>query len=92
MMDTLPTRVGMVKFSRQADYVCQLILSSDSADVDIAIARSRLRDQCESLYPDRLDLFDQIYESRFDRLWDQFREPEQEDREADWGLLDDSLF
>ncbi|GAF73622.1 unnamed protein product, partial [marine sediment metagenome] len=29
---------------------------------------------CRELFPSRMDLFEMIYESRFDRLWEQFRE------------------
>jgi len=74
-MDTRSGREKMKELSRMADKVCRLILNSDYPDVDIAIARSRLRERCEELFPDRMDLFDLIYESRFDRLWSQFRAP-----------------
>ncbi len=60
----------------EADRVCRMILSPDFEDVDIAIERNRLRELCEELFPDRMELYDMIYESRFDRLWAQFREPE----------------
>ena len=57
-----------------AERVCSLILFTDLPAVDIAIERSELRELCARLFPDRLDLFDLIYESRFDRLWQQFRD------------------
>jgi hypothetical protein len=56
-----------------ADRVCVLILSSDLPAVDIAIERKKVRERCLELYPDGEDLYDMIYESRFERLWDQFR-------------------
>jgi len=64
----------MVELSRLADRVCQLILREDYPEVDVLIARRRLRERCEELFPDRMELYDLIYESRFDRLWEQFRE------------------
>jgi hypothetical protein len=50
-----------------------LILSSDLPAVDIGIERNKVRERCLELYPDREDLYEMIYESRSDRLWDQFR-------------------
>ncbi len=66
-------RENMRELQRMADRVCTLILSSDLPAIDIAIERSKVRERCLGLYPDREDLYDMIYESRFDRLWDQFR-------------------
>lgn len=66
-------RKAMRELQRMADRVCTLILNSDLPAVDIAIERSKVRERCLELYPDREDLYDMIYESRFQRLWDQFR-------------------
>lgn len=57
----------------RADEISRMILSEDYPSVDIAIARSQLRDYVEGRAPDNLALYDMIYESRFDRLWEQFR-------------------
>ena len=62
---------------RGADRICNLILYSDYPEDDILIERRKLRDRCEEMFPERLDLFDMIYESRFDRFWEQFRRPEE---------------
>jgi hypothetical protein len=70
-------REKMEELRRMADRICVLILSSDLPEVDIAIERARLRERCEELFPDRLELYDMIYESRFDRLWEQFRAAEE---------------
>ncbi len=64
----------MREFQRMADRVCSLIVGSDYPRIDIEIEKARVRDRCEELYPDRMDLYDMIYESRFERLWYQFRE------------------
>ena len=58
---------------RMADRVCVLILSSDLPAIDIEIEKSKVRDRCLELFPDREALYEMIYESRFQRLWDQFR-------------------
>jgi len=62
-------------FQREADRVASMVLASDIPDVDVEIAIDELRRRCCELYPDREYLFDLIYESRFRRLWDQFRGP-----------------
>jgi len=63
----------MRKLSRMADHVCGLIVSTDYPEVDVSIEREKVRWRCEEMFPDRLDLYEMIYESRFDRLWAQFR-------------------
>ena len=40
--------------------------------MDIEIEKSKVRQRCLELYADREELYDMIYESRFDRLWEQF--------------------
>lgn len=66
-------RVAMREFQRMADWVCVLILSSDLPAIDIEIEKNKVRERCLELYPDREDLYEMVYESRFQRLWDQFR-------------------
>ena len=67
-------RVRMRELQRMADRVCSLILISDYPEIDIEIEKSKVRERCEELYPDRMDLYDMIYESRFYRLRVQFRD------------------
>ena len=67
-------RQRMRELQRMADRVSVLILSSDLPAIDIEIEKNRVRERCLELYPDREWLYDMIYESRFDRLWEQFRE------------------
>jgi hypothetical protein len=75
----LPQRVDRRKdqalLGQRADVLCRMILSSECPDVDVAIERGRLRELAETLFPDRMELYEMIYESRFDRLWEQFRAP-----------------
>jgi hypothetical protein len=61
---------------RKADRIAVLIVSTDYPLVDIAIERSNLRDEAEQLFPDRIEIYDRIYESRFDRLIEQWRTDE----------------
>jgi len=67
-------RRKMKMLGNMADVVCRHILSSDYPEIDIEIEKSRLRDRAMELFPERIYLYDMIYESRFRRLWDQFRE------------------
>jgi hypothetical protein len=63
----------MRDLQRMADRVCVLILSSDLPAVDIEIEKNKVRERCLELYPDREELYKMIYESRFQRLSEQFR-------------------
>ena len=63
----------MWEVQRMADHVCVLILSSDLPAIDIEIAKNDVRERCLELYPEGELLYGMIYESRFQRLWDQFR-------------------
>ena len=61
------------ELAAMADFVCRLIVSSDYPEIDVLIERGKVRARCEELFPDRLELYDMIYESRFERLWEQWR-------------------
>ena len=63
-----------------ADWVCTLILSSDLPAIDIEIEKNKVRERCLELYPDREKLYEMVYESRFQRLWEQFQ-PDSPDSE-----------
>jgi hypothetical protein len=71
-------RQAMQDLQRQADRVCVLILSSDLPAIDIEIEKNKVRERCLELYPDQEELYEMIYESRFQRLWGQFRSEELE--------------
>lgn len=61
-------------FQRKADKIAFLIVASDYERIDVEIEKGELREECARLFPDKLDLYDMIYESRFRRLWEQFRD------------------
>ena len=61
------------ELQRRADRISSLIIGGDYPAIDIVIEIRKLREFCEENFPDRMDLFEQVYEGRFKRLWDQFR-------------------
>jgi hypothetical protein len=62
------------KFQRDVERICFLILSSDCPEDQIAVQRLALRTDVARYFPEKMALYDLIYESRFRRLWKQFRE------------------
>ena len=55
------------------DRLCLLIVASDWSDREIDIERLHLRLQAADLFPEKMPLYDMVYESRFRRLRQQFR-------------------
>jgi hypothetical protein len=68
-----PDAESAAELKRKADRLCALIVASDYPDVDIDIEIRNLRRWCERRLPDRIELFDLVYASRFRRLREQFR-------------------
>jgi hypothetical protein len=60
---------------READRIVNLILHSELAWIDIQIEVARLKNLVCDCSPDDLELFEIVYESRFQRIWDQWRVP-----------------
>jgi hypothetical protein len=60
-------------FQRHVDRLCFLIVASDCQEKEIDIERLHLRVQAMHLFPDKMPLYDMVYESRFRRLRAQFR-------------------
>ncbi|MBI3011886.1 MAG: hypothetical protein HYY58_05315 [Candidatus Omnitrophica bacterium] len=58
---------------RQADRICEMIVSGDVPQIDIEIQQAALREAVARMFPDKQALYPLIYESRFRRLWQQFR-------------------
>jgi len=61
-------------FQRHVNRFCFLIVASECSDREIAIERLHLRVQVATLFPEKMPLYDMVYESRFRRLRQQFRE------------------
>ena len=55
--------------------------SGDLPAIDIAIEENKVREYCLERFPDREELYEMIYESRFQRLWDQFRCDEDDEQD-----------
>lgn len=64
-------RIG--ELAREANKLAFLIVATDCPRVDVDIARAALRRRAAVLFPDKMDVFEMVYESRFRRLWEQFR-------------------
>jgi hypothetical protein len=61
-----------VDLQRRAERITSLILYGDYPDVDIDIEIIGLRRWCAEHLPDRLELFEMVYVSRFRRLREQW--------------------
>ena len=61
---------------RQADRICELIVSGEAPPIDIEIQQATLRDALARAFPDKPAFYQLLYESRFRRLWQQFRHEE----------------
>ncbi|MGD2174370.1 MAG: hypothetical protein PVJ27_03120 [Candidatus Brocadiaceae bacterium] len=71
------------ELQQRADRISSLILSSDYPAIDVVIQIRNLREFAERHFPHARDLFRMVYESRFRRLWEQFRADEEEQL-PDW--------
>jgi len=67
-------RTKAYEIQRDAQNICRLILDENTSEVDIEIAKGKLRDKVSAMFPDKMDTYRMIYEARFTRLWEQFRQ------------------
>lgn len=72
-LESVEEREKALEIQRGASLICQMILDETCPEVDIEIAKQKLRDRVTQLFPDKLSVYEMIYEARFKRLWDQFR-------------------
>jgi hypothetical protein len=63
------------RFQQRVDRLCFLIVATTCSDREIDIERLHLRTQAMQLFPEKVQLYDWIYEGRFRRLRQQFRSP-----------------
>ena len=66
-------RQRALEIQRDAQAICKMILDEHRAQVDIEIAQNQLKVKVENYFPDKIEAYHMIYESRFNRLWEQFR-------------------
>jgi hypothetical protein len=69
----VPSEQAYRRFQRRADRLCFLIVATDISERDIKIERLFLRTEAARLFPERFRFYEMLYESRFQRLTDQFR-------------------
>jgi hypothetical protein len=69
----LREEAALLEVRRFADRICFLIVATDTPRVDVDIQRTALERRCRQLFPDRMHVYRLVYESRFHRLWEQFR-------------------
>jgi hypothetical protein len=69
----IPNEQAYRRFQRRVDRLCFLIVASEATERDINIERLHLRTEAARLFPEKYQLYDMLYESRFRRLLTQFR-------------------
>lgn len=72
-LESVEEKERAAEIQREASRICQMILDDSCPEVDIEIAKSKLRERVAELFPDKLAVYEMIYEARFKRLWGQFR-------------------
>jgi hypothetical protein len=72
-LHVVPSDQTYQKFLRRIDRLCFLIVATDTSERDINIERLFLRTEAARLFPEKRDLYEMLYESRFRRLLAQFR-------------------
>lgn len=72
-LESVEERNRAREIQETASRICQMILDETCAEVDIEIAKDKLKERVAELFPDKLSLYEMIYEARFKRLWEQFR-------------------
>ena len=68
----------VAELKRLSDRICNSIFHMDLEWIDIEIQIQEMRDFCEEHAPEKLELFEMVYEGRFQRLWESwaYRSPE----------------
>jgi hypothetical protein len=73
-MDPADTDQAAQELKRAAERICVLILIDDYPRIDIEIEKANLKRRVREMFPDKVRLYEMIYESRFRRLWEQWRQ------------------
>ena len=68
-----PSEQAYSRFQRRVDRLSFLIVATDISVRDISIERLFLRTEAARLFPERFRFYEMLYESRFQRLVEQFR-------------------
>ena len=62
------------EIQEDAQDICRMILNEECPVVDIEISKDHLREKVKNYFPDKMTVYHMIYEARFKRLWEQFRQ------------------
>ena len=62
------------QLGRMAERICEMIITGEAALIDIEIQQEALRHEVLRAFPDKEALYTLLFESRFRRLWQQFRQ------------------
>ncbi len=62
------------EIQQDAQIICQMILNEECPAIDIEIAKEQLEEKVKTFFPDKMTTYKMIYDSRFNRLWQQFRQ------------------
>jgi hypothetical protein len=60
--------------ARMSDRICSRILHEEIEWIDVQIEIEKMRDLVRQHAPEKQDLFERLYETRFRRLWEQWHE------------------
>ena len=72
-LESVEEREKALEIQEGASRICRMILDESCPEVDIEIAKGKLRERAADLFPDKISVYEMIYEARFRRLWEQFR-------------------
>jgi len=72
-LESVEERERAQEIQQEASRISQMILDESCPEVDIEIAKAKLKERVAELFPNKLSVYEMIYEARFKRLWDQFR-------------------
>jgi hypothetical protein len=73
LCQVFPSEQAYSRIQRRVDRLAFLIVATDISERDISIERLFLKTEAARLFPDRFKFYEMMYESRFDRLVEQFR-------------------
>jgi hypothetical protein len=63
---------------RYNERICNTIFHMDVDWIDVEIQINEMRDFCHEHAPQKLDLLEMIYSSRFQRLWETWRHTDED--------------
>lgn len=70
--DYVKEEIALKRLKSEVDEFCQEILGGGVSEERFNKRKEELRELCKALFPDKVELFELIYGSRFERLKEQF--------------------